>query len=962
MGRAVVFTLLLCAVAVSANSGRLSKLHGRQVPCPQAGDPHAGPRAVLPPQVLSGPGSPADLAGAIERANTPIAGAPSATARAAAAAIVAPMTPFIMNSTDCLGALLTYEFTLALRPDLSPNLDAFHSLRLDLDCGAPPPPAPATTLAAGEASLRPWSAERIAVECGTAAVFVASSGGSDGAAGTLAAPLASIHAAVAVTRSARVRSTSPPSRACIVLRGGVHYLSGRTVHLAAADSGTAFVSLLGDDPAWVSGGVALIGLGPWQPHDVSPTSNIWVATVPTTIPLTSMTGGINTLAPYTRLTNSQFPNYDIETQDGEVPGPWGGGGAVSEWIKPGLYPRPTVYWQSLAGLKNDSTMDCYNHFSTGSGGACAHWKGKGSDQAYYCGNCSDGGWVEVDALMESHGIMLYPLGMIYNTSFVPNLDSWNLPILSNPKDWSNAPTLTVWQGSPGGGGGWYNNRFAIISHDPATHYLNLTADGVWPSGGWQGGRTWHTLDAPQGGHKGPLIGGDWHVNGVFQELDYPGEYFFDPVQRLLYFYYNSSVLPPGQPPLQPGSPPPASLELIASTLEVLFNMSGTPDKPVSDVVFAGIGFRDQRDAMLEDWVAPSGGDWALRRAGAIFAEGTVRLTVTGCAFVRINANAVHLDGYNRNATVELSEFAWTGMSAVTMLGDCDQYDCTGAMQPLGTLLYGNIVRELGLVEKQSSAFFLGKSALARVEGCVFFNGPRAMINFNDNAGGGSRVEWNAIWNTCRQSGDHGPMNSWDRMALATRIRNAGVGEASFSAAYTVTSHNLIIANYGGSQAFDNDDGSSWYHTHDNFFLSADGFKMDYGGHDSESHDNVVVVRVYDGQSCSNAGDWVPGHEDRVYNNTCILPPTGSNGKDSELVSPNMGSNPDPCGGAPWGSGALIAYSNRYYTLNGNASTRCGDGTETPIVDVPPPLEAGSSAHTLPPPAQIIAWGREKIGM
>ncbi len=132
------------------------------------------------------------------------------------------------------------------------------------------------------------------------------------------------------------------------------------------------------------------------------------------------------------------------------------------------------------------------------------------------------------------------------------------------------------------------------------------------------------------------------------------------------------------------------------------------------------------------------------------------------------------------------------------------------------------------------------------------------------------------------------------------------------------------------------------------------------GHDSSSHDNVIVVREYDGQSCVNVGGWLPGHEDRIFNNTCVLPTAGSGGRDSELVSPNMGGS--ACGGQPPGSGVLIAYSNRYYTLKGNASTVCGDGTETPIIAVPPPLEQGSSAHTLPTPAQIIDWAREKIGM
>jgi hypothetical protein len=40
--------------------------------------------------------------------------------------------------------------------------------------------------------------------------------------------------------------------------------------------------------------------------------------------------------------------------------------------------------------------------------------------------------------------------------------------------------------------------------------------------------------------------------------------------------------------------------------------------------------------------------------------------------------------------------------------------------------------------------------------------------------------------------------------------------------------NVIIANYGGSQGFDNDDGSSWYHIEGNV-IYGEGLKQDYGG-------------------------------------------------------------------------------------------------------------------------------------
>jgi hypothetical protein len=59
----------------------------------------------------------------------------------------------------------------------------------------------------------------------------------------------------------------------------------------------------------------------------------------------------------------------------------------------------------------------------------------------------------------------------------------------------------------------------------------------------------------------------------------------------------------------------------------------------------------------------------------------------------------------------------------------------------------------------------------------------------------------------------------------------------------------VIANYGSSQGFDTDDGSSFYNISDNFFLMADAWKMDYGGHDSIFNDNLVYHGHNDGQEC-----------------------------------------------------------------------------------------------------------------
>ena len=289
------------------------------------------------------------------------------------------------------------------------------------------------------------------------------------------------------------------------------------------------------------------------------------------------------------------------------------------------------------------------------------------------------------------------------------------------------------------------------------------------------------------GTTGPLISGNWHINGVFAELDVAGEFYLDVAASKIYLFYNNSIVPPGTPTPAPNAPPPPSLVFVSPQLEVLFNLSGSSGSPVADVTFAGVDFRDQRDGFLEDWIVPSGGDWGLRRAGALHFAGTARATVDGCSFIRTDGNSIALSGWNRNATISSSEFKWLGMSAVVEMGYTDEEDGTSGEQPWGTVITGCSFSEMGLLEKQSSALFLGKTPLTRFEGSIAFNGPRAMINceewpfqvqrsaaqrsarprrpqfsnpivpptVNDGFGGGHNVSYNAMWNTCRETGDHG---------------------------------------------------------------------------------------------------------------------------------------------------------------------------------------------------------------
>ena len=70
---------------------------------------------------------------------------------------------------------------------------------------------------------------------------------------------------------------------------------------------------------------------------------------------------------------------------------------------------------------------------------------------------------------------------------------------------------------------------------------------------------------------------------------------------------------------------------------------------------------------------------------------------------------------------------------------------------------------VNLIEfNETSCYFQALTANATIRDNIFFNGPRAGINFNDGFGGGSVITGNLLFNFVRETADHGQFNSWDR--------------------------------------------------------------------------------------------------------------------------------------------------------------------------------------------------------
>ena len=65
------------------------------------------------------------------------------------------------------------------------------------------------------------------------------------------------------------------------------------------------------------------------------------------------------------------------------------------------------------------------------------------------------------------------------------------------------------------------------------------------------------------GARGSNSGGDFFVENVMEELDFPSEFFYDKSSSQLYFYYNGT------------GAPPASTTFVVPQKRILLNMSGT---------------------------------------------------------------------------------------------------------------------------------------------------------------------------------------------------------------------------------------------------------------------------------------------------------------------------------------------------------------------------------------------------
>lgn len=310
-------------------------------------------------------------------------------------------------------------------------------------------------------------------------------------------------------------------------------------------------------------------------------------------------------------------------------------------------------------------------------------------------------------------------------------------------------------------------------------------------GGWQGGRGWQVDGSKINSTDGDyLLAGGWMLEGALELLDAPNEYFWDPATHTLFLWPNATTR---------SAPTPPTGTFVVVNLHTLVNLNSTPGDPISNVTIEGLSFRDAADISMMPWGVPSGGDCmllrlymlrpleahqlpslgGLHRGGAVFLEGTRDCVVMNCKFERLDGNAVFVSGFNRNATVQDSEFSWLGHSAAAAWGYTNgvlSFSC-----PLSSFRLHEDSRAAIEVQRKTGLTGFNHTIQTSFETtCV-----RLVLFRNNHLRGSRRRRHNLLWRAMSfLTGDHPyPLTTTDetitiRVNTQTRAKFAGLEPGS----------------------------------------------------------------------------------------------------------------------------------------------------------------------------------------
>ncbi len=362
-------------------------------------------------------------------------------------------------------------------------------------------------------------------------------------------------------------------------------------------------------------------------------------------------------------------------------------------------------------------------------------------------------------------------------------------------------------------------------------------------GGWQNNRK----SSPHGQHR--------FVENIFEELDAPGEWFFDRKEHVLYFY----------PPV---GIDPNRAKIEAVRLEQLFEFRGSAERPVRFVQLKGLTLTHTARTFMQNKEPLLRSDWTTWRGGAVMIDGAEDCQLVDLSIYQVGSNAVFVNNYNRRIEITGCEIRDAGASSICFVGDpkalrsplfeYHQKQTLEAMDrtpgpktpnyPARCRVHDCLLTRNGRFEKQTAGVNICMAEEITVESCTIYDVPRAGINICDGAFGGHVIEHCDVFDTVKETGDHGSFNSWgrDRFWHSNRgqteeWRKVHPDMAKWDAHKTTyLRHNRWRCDLGWD--IDLDDGSSNYVIENNLCLSG-GIKLREGFH-RVVQNNVMVDNTF----------------------------------------------------------------------------------------------------------------------
>lgn len=345
---------------------------------------------------------------------------------------------------------------------------------------------------------------------------------------------------------------------------------------------------------------------------------------------------------------------------------------------------------------------------------------------------------------------------------------------------------------------WGNLQWEINDIDWDTHTIKFG------KGGFQINDVMQGRDATGIDHRSRFF-----IENVFEELDSPGEWYLDVGKGILYIM------------------PEEGIDLDTALIEVpvlekVIEFKGSQNTPVKNITFSGFRISHTASTYLKEYEATSLGDWSIHRGGTVLLDGTEDCTIENCFFDAVGGNAIFVNNYNRRMQIVGNIVTEAGDSGICIVGSKHFTIGSNQKYPAEITISNNLIHDIGIFGKQTAGIFISISRDNIISHNHMYNLPRAAICINDGTWGGHIIEFNDIHDTVRETGDHGPFNSWGRERFWCLQQSHGpvsheAGDVKLDCRNPVVIRNNRFKDVKG-WGIDLDDGSSNYHVYNNLCI------------------------------------------------------------------------------------------------------------------------------------------------